>query len=95
MIGRPALPGGARLGLAWAALFGVAIFALVHILLRPSSGFVSTSSGKPLLAVLGAFFAFGAASIAFWAYFRFREEAPLQEGVEGDAQVVDQVGSRL
>ncbi len=57
----------------WALLFGFAIFALVHILLAPESGYVGKTPDKSLWnTAIGLFIAFGAASVAFWAYFRYR-----------------------
>jgi hypothetical protein len=58
--------------LAWAALFGLGLFAVVHVLLRPGSGYVGHTTGGSML-VVGAFYvAFGLLSVGFWAYFRFR-----------------------
>jgi hypothetical protein len=64
----------------WAALFAVALFALVHVLLSPGSGYVGRSNDMGLLpVVVGLYIGFGLFSFAFWAYFRFRhpsEPAP-------------------
>ena len=57
---------------AWAVLFLTAAFAFVHILLTPRSGYLGDTHISPLLAAVILFVAFGAFSIAFWAYFRFR-----------------------
>lgn len=61
--------------LAWALLFGISVFAFIHILIGPSSGYVSQLSPAAFLAALGVFAAFGALSIGTWAYFRFRRPA--------------------
>jgi hypothetical protein len=62
--------------LAWAMLFGISVFAFIHILIGPTSGYVSELSPQAFIAALGVFAAFGALSIATWLYFRFRRVAP-------------------
>jgi hypothetical protein len=69
------LPGAAiyrwsRLG--WAALFGIGIFAFVHVLIGPNLGYVSELSMAGLAAAAAAFVAFGIVSLGVWGYFRFR-----------------------
>lgn len=56
----------------WAALFGLSVFAFIHILVGPNSGYLSNLSIPALIAALGVFAFFGAFSMLFWAYFRFR-----------------------
>ena len=43
---------------AWAALYAVTLLAFVHILLRPSTGYVSNTSVSPPNVVVGLFVAF-------------------------------------
>jgi len=58
---------------AWALLFGVALFVLVHVLLSPGSGYVGKTDNVGLFpVVVGLLIAFGLFSFAFWAYFRYR-----------------------
>lgn len=57
---------------AWAALLGVAAFGFCHVLLNPSSGYLSDSSQTSLFTVIWLLVAFGGGSVLFWAYFRFR-----------------------
>ena len=57
---------------AWAVLYGVTLLAFVHILLRPSTGYVSNTSVSPPNVVIGLFVGFAVFSFAFWGYFRFR-----------------------
>lgn len=57
---------------AWAALYGLTLLMFVHILLRPSTGYVSNTSVSPPYVVIGLFVAFAVFSFAFWGYFRFR-----------------------
>ena len=65
----------------WALLFGVALFALVHVLLSPGSGYVGSTDNVGLLpVVVGLFVGFGVFSLVFWAYFRYR---PTVEAAEG------------
>jgi hypothetical protein len=56
----------------WVLLYGLVLLAFVHILLRPSTGYVSNTTRSPESVVLGLFVAFAAFSFAFWGYFRFR-----------------------
>jgi hypothetical protein len=65
--------------LVWAVLFGASLFAFFHILIGPTSGYLSELSAPAWLAALGVFAAFGAFTILFWAWFRFRP-APVAEG---------------
>jgi hypothetical protein len=58
--------------LVWAALFGASLFAFFHILIGPTSGYLSSLSAPAWLAALGVFAAFGAFTVLFWAWFRFR-----------------------
>jgi hypothetical protein len=60
--------------LVWALLFGISVFAFVHLLVGPHAGYLSSLSPTALLAAMGAFAAFGAFSVLFWAYFRFRPQ---------------------
>jgi len=65
--------------LVWAVLFGASLFAFFHILIGPTSGYLSELSAPAWLAALGVFAAFGLFTILFWAWFRFRP-APVAEG---------------
>jgi hypothetical protein len=65
--------------LIWAVLFGASLFGFFHILIGPTSGYLSDLSAPAWLAALGVFAAFGAFTILFWAWFRFRP-APAAEG---------------
>ena len=59
---------------AWAALFFLGVFATVHVLLKPGSGYVGSTSGTVRFSVMVLFTLFGLGSVAFWAYFRFRPQ---------------------
>ena len=65
--------------LAWALLWGVGLFAFVHILIGPTSGYVSELSPAAFMAALGVFAAFGALSIATWLYFGLRAKPETAE----------------
>lgn len=67
---------------AWVVLYGAALLAFVHILLRPGSGYVSNASVSPPGLVIGLFVGFAVFSFAFWGYFRFR---PGSEPAGGEA----------
>jgi hypothetical protein len=58
--------------IAWALLFGIGAFAFIHLLVGPHTGYLAELSPGALVAAFGAFAAFGAVSILFWGYFRFR-----------------------
>lgn len=66
--------------LAWALLCGASLFAFIHILIGPRSGYLSDLSASSWLAALGLFAAFGVFTLLFWAWFRFRP-APSREDV--------------
>ncbi|HEX2626863.1 MAG TPA: FGLLP motif-containing membrane protein [Candidatus Limnocylindrales bacterium] len=57
---------------AWAVLWGVSLFGFLHILIAPTSGYVSQLSPQAFAAALGVFATFGAVSILVWGYFRLR-----------------------
>jgi hypothetical protein len=57
--------------LVWAILFAAGVFGLLHVLLNPRSGYLATARGGVVTLIL-LFAAFGTASFAMWAYFRFR-----------------------
>ena len=58
---------------AWAVLFFLGIFATVHVLLRPGSGYVGETNAVSI-GVLALFALFGVISVSLWAYFRFRPQ---------------------
>ena len=62
----------------WAVLFGTSLFAFFHILIGPTSGYLSTLTAPAWIAALGVFAAFGAFTVLFWAWFRFRP-SPVKE----------------
>jgi hypothetical protein len=62
--------------LGWGVLFGLSVFAFIHILIGPTAGYVSELSPAAFVAALGVFAAFGALSIGTWLYFRFRRPEP-------------------
>jgi hypothetical protein len=65
--------------LVWAVLFGASLFAFFHLLIGPTSGYLSNLTGPAWLAALGVFAAFGLFTVLFWAWFRFRP-SPVSEG---------------
>jgi hypothetical protein len=65
--------------LRWAGLYVFTLFAFVHILLRPGTGYVSDTSRSPTVVVVVLFVTFAAISFAFWGYFRFRAPRPQDE----------------
>ena len=72
------LPGEAVLAWnrrAWAVLFGIGVFAFLHVLVNPSSGYLADTERAPLLTIVALLVVFGAASIGLWTWFRFRPSA--------------------
>jgi hypothetical protein len=65
--------------LVWAVLFGASLFGFFHILIGPTSGYISDLTLPGWIAALGVFAAFGAFTILFWAWFRFRPAPVPQE----------------
>jgi hypothetical protein len=63
----------------WALLWLAGLFAFFHILIGPTSGYVSELSPAAFIAALGVFAAFGALSIVTWLYFRFRTKPETAE----------------
>lgn len=58
---------------AWMAVFTITAAAFVHILLTPSSGYVSPLQGRSAIIFLSLAGLIAAGAVAFWAYFQFRE----------------------
>ena len=58
--------------LLWAILFTLSVFSFIHILIGPTSGYVSQLNPAAFIAAGGIFAIFGAFSIATWGFFRFR-----------------------
>ena len=54
-------------------------YLFITILIGPTSGYLSELTPAAWLSALGVFAAFGAISLAFWAWFRFRPR-PSHEG---------------
>jgi hypothetical protein len=63
----------------WALLNGVSLFAFIHILIGPNSGYLSDLVAPAWLAALGIFAAFGVFTVLFWGWFRFRPTQARQE----------------
>ncbi len=57
---------------AWAILFAAGLFFFIQILIGPTSGYLADLTPAAWLAALGVFAAFGAISLGFWGWFRFR-----------------------
>jgi hypothetical protein len=62
--------------IGWAAAAGIAAFLFVHVLLRPESGYLGTSSTASVAVTYGLFGVFGLASVAFWGWFRTHPDPP-------------------
>ena len=60
----------------WAALFGIGTFAFLYLLVGPHTGYLSELPLSGLMAAFGVFAVFGAISVLFWSYFRFRRARP-------------------
>jgi hypothetical protein len=61
----------------WIAVYGIAMFLFVHVMLRPGNNYIADSSDVSYATVLILFGSFGVLSVALWAFFRFRKrQAP-------------------
>ncbi len=58
----------------WAVLLFMGVFAAVHVLFAPSSGYVGHTTGQVTVGVVALFLIFGGISVGLWAYFRYRPE---------------------
>jgi len=68
----------------WAVLIGLGVFAFAHVLLNPAAGagYLADTTRTSFFTMIMLLAAFAVASVAFWAWFRFRPSAePL--GPEG------------
>jgi hypothetical protein len=59
----------------WIALTAMGTAGVLHILLDPSTGYLADSSRSSFLTVIVLLVGFGIASVAFWAWFRYRPGA--------------------
>ena len=66
----------------WAVLFLVAAFLFAWIMLQPTVGYLGSTRTSPLIPAVILFVTFGACSVAFWAYFRFRPEREEPQAAE-------------
>jgi hypothetical protein len=58
----------------WSVLMFLGVFATVHVLMSPDSGYVGHTTGQLTVGVVILFAIFGAISVGTWAYFRYRPE---------------------
>ncbi len=72
----------------WALLFLAAAFVFAYILLDPTSSYLGSTKVSPLIPAVILFVGFGLASVAFWAYFRFRP----QRAVAGESEAATAPG---
>ena len=68
---------------AWGVLFGSGLFAFIHVLMNPRSGYLADSARTPLVTIIVLLLFFGVASVVFWAYFRFRSPPVTPEAGRG------------
>jgi hypothetical protein len=61
----------------WAVLIGLGVFAFAHVLLNPAAGagYLANTTRTSFLTMVVLLVAFAVASVAFWAWFRFRPSA--------------------
>jgi hypothetical protein len=60
----------------WIALFAIAGFAFVHILLHPGVDYLFEVRGEAVAVAVGFFIGFGVLSVAAWGYFRYVYRPP-------------------
>jgi hypothetical protein len=73
----------------WFAIYGTGMLLFVHTLLHPGMGLYGNAAEASLFSVTMLFLGFGAFSLCFWGYFRFRKpRPPTFEPVAGDRNLV-------
>ncbi len=62
----------------WIVLMALGLFGFVHVLLNPAAGagYLADSTRTSFITLVVLLALFGIASVAFWAYFRFRPKKP-------------------
>ncbi len=70
--------------MAWAALTIVVLYAFVHVLLMPESGYLGRSTAASVTVTLVLLIAFAVVSGGFWLYFRLRPGPEPVAGVVGE-----------
>jgi hypothetical protein len=73
------LPGAAVFSwnrVVWAVLIGLGIFGFAHVLLNPTTGagYLADTTRTSFFTLVALLVVFGIASVAFWAWFRFRAD---------------------
>ena len=71
-------------GTAWhgSVLIGLGIFGFAHVLLNPTAGagYLADTTRTSFFTLVALLVVFGIASVAFWAWFRFRPDATRSHG---------------
>ena len=80
------LPGAAVYGwnrIVWVVLLGLGVFGFAHVLLNPASnaGYLADTTRTPFFTLVALLVLFGVASVAFWAWFRFRPSPEHEEAL--------------
>jgi hypothetical protein len=68
--------------IVWVVLIGLAVSGFAHVLLNPSAGagYLADTTRTSFFTLVVLLVVFGLASVAFWAWFRFRPQPPHAEG---------------
>ncbi|MEO6350578.1 MAG: FGLLP motif-containing membrane protein, partial [Candidatus Limnocylindrales bacterium] len=69
----------------WAVLIGLGLFGFAHVLLNPSAGYLADTTRTSFFTLLVLLIGFGATSVAFWGWFRFRPQRVTAEPPPGPA----------
>ena len=72
----------------WAVLTAVVLYAFVHVLLRPESGYLGRSTEASVTLTIVLFGLFGVGSAVFWLWFRMH---PTETGEPPAASAADPV----
>lgn len=57
----------------WLVLLGLGAFGFCHVILNPSTGYLADTTRVSLLTTVALLALFGLGSVAFWAFFRWRD----------------------
>jgi hypothetical protein len=67
----------------WAVLIALGLFGFAHVLLNPSAGYLADTTRTSFFTLIVLLIGFGATSVIFWGWFRFRPKRVAAEPPAG------------
>ena len=80
---------------AWLGVYVLAGFTFVHVLLHPGVAYPESPDQSAFVLAMLLFVLFGAVSVAFWAYFRYRRPAEPTVAGPGRGHADDPAAARV